>query len=67
MTTAERARLPGVSEGRARQLLAGALVADAALDLFGVDRLDLCPWALREGLILRKLDQLTGLTGGRDA
>jgi exopolyphosphatase/guanosine-5'-triphosphate,3'-diphosphate pyrophosphatase len=63
MTTAERSRLPGVSEGRARQLLAGALVADAALDLFGVDRLDLCPWALREGLILRTLDQLTG---GRD-
>ena len=30
--------LPGVSEGRARQLLAGALVAEAAMDLFGVAR-----------------------------
>ncbi|MCC3769887.1 Ppx/GppA phosphatase family protein [Streptomyces sp. UNOC14_S4] len=58
MTAAERARLPGVSEGRAPQLVAGALVAEAAMDLFGVDELELCPWALREGVILRKLDHL---------
>ena len=45
-----------MSVGRARQLLAGALVADAAMDLFGVDELEICPWALREGVILRKLD-----------
>ncbi|GAA1221613.1 Ppx/GppA phosphatase family protein [Kitasatospora nipponensis] len=60
MTAAERARIPGVSEGRARQLLAGALVADAAMDLFGLDELDICPWALREGIILRRLDGLDG-------
>ncbi|MFJ3882044.1 Ppx/GppA family phosphatase [Streptomyces sp. NPDC090077] len=58
MTTAERAALPGVSEGRAAQLLAGALVAEAAMDLFGVDQLEICPWALREGVILRRLDHL---------
>ncbi|MFC1410623.1 Ppx/GppA family phosphatase [Streptacidiphilus sp. N1-12] len=58
MTTQQRALLPGVSPGRARQLLAGALVADGAMDLFGVDSLDICPWALREGLILRRLDQM---------
>ena len=34
MTEAERAALPGVSEGRAGQLLAGALVAEGAMDLF---------------------------------
>ncbi|MEZ0091472.1 Ppx/GppA family phosphatase [Streptacidiphilus sp. EB129] len=60
MTAAQRAVLPGVSEGRARQLLAGALVADGAMDLFGVEELDICPWALREGLILRRLDQMSG-------
>lgn len=60
MTTEQRALLPGVSPGRARQLLAGALVADGAMDLFGVDALDVCPWALREGLILRRLDQMAG-------
>lgn len=50
--------LPGVTEGRAAQLLAGALVAEGAMDLFGVEELEICPWALREGVILRRLDHL---------
>ena len=58
MTVAERRELPGVSEGRAAQLLAGALVAEASMDLFDVGELEICPWALREGIILRRLDQL---------
>ncbi|NUS41346.1 MAG: Ppx/GppA family phosphatase [Terrabacter sp.] len=58
LDSAARAQLPGVSEGRARQLYAGALVAEAALDLLQVELLDICPWALREGLILRRLDHL---------
>ncbi|GGX37226.1 hypothetical protein GCM10010297_68090 [Streptomyces malachitofuscus] len=58
MTAAERAELPGVSEARAGQLLAGALVAEGAMDLFGVERLEICPWALREGVILRRLDHM---------
>jgi exopolyphosphatase/guanosine-5'-triphosphate,3'-diphosphate pyrophosphatase len=63
MTAAERARIPGVSEGRSRQLLAGALVADGAMDLFGLEELDICPWALREGIILRRLDGMDGQPG----
>ncbi|MFJ7152160.1 Ppx/GppA family phosphatase [Streptomyces sp. NPDC100445] len=58
MTTDQRAELPGVSEGRAGQLVAGALVAEAVMDLFGVESLEVCPWALREGVILRRLDHL---------
>lgn len=58
MTTEQRAQLPGVSTGRAGQLAAGALVAEGAMDLFGIGRLEICPWALREGVILRRLDQL---------
>jgi exopolyphosphatase / guanosine-5'-triphosphate,3'-diphosphate pyrophosphatase len=58
MNRAERARLPGVSEGRAAQMTAGAIVADAALDLMGVPQLEICPWALREGVILKRLDIL---------
>ncbi|MFI8963643.1 Ppx/GppA family phosphatase [Streptomyces sp. NPDC053493] len=58
MTASDRATLPGVSEGRAAQLLAGALVAEGAMDLFGVEELEICPWALREGVILRRLDHL---------
>jgi exopolyphosphatase/guanosine-5'-triphosphate,3'-diphosphate pyrophosphatase len=60
MTVKERAQLPGVSIGRAPQLLAGAIVAEAAMDLFEVDTLAVCPWALREGVILRRLDWLFG-------
>lgn len=60
MTSAQRAELPGVSTGRAGQLLAGAVVAEAAMDLLDLPALDLCPWALREGVILRRLDGLTG-------
>ena len=59
MTLAERGKLPGVSAARAPQLPAGAIVADAAMDLFEVPELEICPWALREGVILRRLDVLT--------
>jgi len=59
MPLAERARLQGVSAGRAPQLPAGVIVADAAIDLFGVPELVICPWALREGVILRRLDMLS--------
>ncbi|WP_395398967.1 Ppx/GppA phosphatase family protein [Arthrobacter sp. UC242_113] len=58
MKTEDRLHLPGVSEARANQLLAGALVAEAALELFEYKKIKICPWALREGLILRRLDQL---------
>jgi exopolyphosphatase/guanosine-5'-triphosphate,3'-diphosphate pyrophosphatase len=58
MTAAERAGLPGVSPGRSSQLVAGALVADAAMDLFDLASLEVCPWALREGVILSRMDQL---------
>jgi exopolyphosphatase/guanosine-5'-triphosphate,3'-diphosphate pyrophosphatase len=58
MTTAERAALPGVSAARAHQLVAGAVVADAVMDLFDLPALEICPWALREGLILEHLDKM---------
>ncbi len=59
MSAQDRARLPGVSAGRAPQLLAGALVAEATMDIFDIDDVTICPWALREGVILRRLDGLT--------
>jgi exopolyphosphatase/guanosine-5'-triphosphate,3'-diphosphate pyrophosphatase len=60
MRAVDRARLPGVSPSRAQQLLAGAVVAHEALDAFGLESVDICPWALREGVILRRLDWLAG-------
>jgi exopolyphosphatase/guanosine-5'-triphosphate,3'-diphosphate pyrophosphatase len=62
MEPAERSRLPGVSQGRAAQMTAGAIVADAVMDLMGVEQLEICPWALREGVILKRLDNLTDPT-----
>ena len=59
MTVDERAELPGVSIGRAPQLLAGAVVALEALNALGLDKVEVCPWALREGVVLRRLDWLT--------
>lgn len=53
-----RAELPGVSKDRAPQLLAGAVVAHAALDLMELDEVEVCPWALREGVILSYFDAL---------
>jgi exopolyphosphatase/guanosine-5'-triphosphate,3'-diphosphate pyrophosphatase len=59
MSSVDLAELDGVSTGRADQVLAGAVVATAAMDALGVTELELCPWALREGVILRRLDQLS--------
>lgn len=56
MTAADRAELEGVSSERAPQIVAGALVAEASMRALSIDTVDICPWALREGLILRKLD-----------
>ena len=56
MSIEERAELPGVSRLRAPQMVAGAIVADAAMDLFHLTELEICPWALREGVILRRMD-----------
>jgi exopolyphosphatase/guanosine-5'-triphosphate,3'-diphosphate pyrophosphatase len=58
MSADERSDLPGVSKARSRQLLAGGLVAEATMDLLGLDELEICPWALREGVILRHLDRM---------
>ncbi|MER6533647.1 Ppx/GppA phosphatase family protein [Streptomyces sp. 900105755] len=56
LPAAERAGLPGISEPRARQSLAGAVVGHTAMKLSGVRTLAICPWALREGILLRYLE-----------
>jgi exopolyphosphatase/guanosine-5'-triphosphate,3'-diphosphate pyrophosphatase len=54
------AELPGVSAARAHQVPAGATVAAASMRLLDVPFVRICPWALREGVILRRLDSLEG-------
>jgi exopolyphosphatase/guanosine-5'-triphosphate,3'-diphosphate pyrophosphatase len=48
---ARRAELPGISHGRAAQILAGAIVAEALLTVCA-GRVSICPWSTRDGLLL---------------
>ncbi len=52
------AEMDGVSARRAHQLLAGAIVAEVTMERLGIESVQFCPWALREGVILRRLDIL---------
>ena len=56
MSNKQRAELPGVSQSRARQIVAGAIVARTAMERLHINELEICPWALREGIVLRWLD-----------
>jgi exopolyphosphatase/guanosine-5'-triphosphate,3'-diphosphate pyrophosphatase len=56
--SADLAELDGVSAARAHQTLAGAVVAEQAMLALDVPEFELSPWALREGVILRRLDQI---------
>jgi exopolyphosphatase/guanosine-5'-triphosphate,3'-diphosphate pyrophosphatase len=54
------AELRGVSRDRAHQVPAGAAVAAATMGVLDVPCVRICPWALREGVILRWLDSMGG-------
>ncbi|HJP75981.1 MAG TPA: Ppx/GppA phosphatase family protein [Pseudonocardiaceae bacterium] len=67
MSSADLAELEGVSASRAHQLVAGALVAEATMRALDLGELEICPWALREGVILRRLDQTDGADPAADS
>ena len=54
-----RPALPGITADRTFQIVAGAVVLSEAMRAFDVNELDVSPWALREGLILRRLDRMS--------
>lgn len=56
MSLEERIDLPGISPSRARQIVAGSLVAESVMRNLNIDSIEICPWALREGLVLKWLD-----------
>ncbi|MFZ4841337.1 Ppx/GppA phosphatase family protein [Mycetocola saprophilus] len=55
-----RHALPGITEDRAFQIAAGGIVLREAMGTMGASSLEVSPWALREGVIMRYLDQLHG-------
>jgi exopolyphosphatase / guanosine-5'-triphosphate,3'-diphosphate pyrophosphatase len=56
MSNKERSELPGVSSTRSRQIVAGAFVAESVMRNLEIPELHICPWALREGIVLKYLD-----------
>ncbi|GAA1725945.1 Ppx/GppA phosphatase family protein [Isoptericola hypogeus] len=58
LSSVDRTVLPGIGPGRALQIVAGGVVAEETMRALGVDEVEICPWALREGAILRRLDHL---------
>ncbi|WP_367319184.1 Ppx/GppA family phosphatase [Streptomyces sp. HUAS ZL42] len=74
LSTAERGRLPGISVPRAGQSLAGAIVGHTAMKLSGISAVEICPWAIREGVLLRYVEDgadwwtaIAGLSDGETA
>ncbi|MGO4690881.1 Ppx/GppA phosphatase family protein [Glaciibacter sp. 2TAF33] len=53
-----RPALPGITVDRTFQIVAGGIVLTEAMAAFGVRELEVSPWAMREGIILRYLDRL---------
>ncbi|ANC32284.1 Ppx/GppA phosphatase family protein [Isoptericola dokdonensis] len=58
LASSDRTVLPGIGVNRALQIVAGAVVAQEAMRALGVEEVEICPWALREGAILQRLDRL---------
>jgi len=56
MDESTRAKLPGVSENRASQIVAGAFVTESVMRNLDIKELEICPWALREGVVLKWMD-----------
>lgn len=55
MTPRERAALPGISRHRARQSLAGAVIAEALMKATGHETVNICPWSTTEGVLINLL------------
>lgn len=52
----KRQELPSVSAERAPQIVAGAMVAKQLMQTLELKEIRICPWALREGIVLHRLD-----------
>ncbi len=53
-----RQELPGITADRAFQIVAGAVVLHAAMRAMDADELEVSPWALREGVLLREIESM---------
>lgn len=58
LTAQGRTELPGITPERTFQIVGGAIVAEEAMRALKVQEVEICPWALREGAILDRLDRV---------
>lgn len=58
MPAASRPALPGITADRSFQIVAGGVVLLEVMRMFGIEELDVCPWAMREGVLLDYLDRM---------
>lgn len=54
-----RQELPGITADRALQIVAAAVSLHTAMTMLKIDELEVSPWALREGVLLRYTEQLS--------
>ena len=54
-----RQELPGITDDRALQIVAAAVSLHTAMTMLKIDELEVSPWALREGVLLRYTEQLS--------
>jgi exopolyphosphatase/guanosine-5'-triphosphate,3'-diphosphate pyrophosphatase len=59
MDAKSRRRELGVSRSKSTQILAGAIVAEAVMTALDIKVIEVSPWALREGILLQRLDGVT--------
>jgi len=52
-----RQELPGITPDRTFQITAAAVCLLTAMEMLDIDELEVCPWALREGVLLRYIEQ----------
>lgn len=53
-----RQELPGITADRTFQIVAAAVVLHTAMRMMDVDELEVSPWALREGVLLREIESM---------
>ncbi|MBT2485014.1 MULTISPECIES: Ppx/GppA phosphatase family protein [unclassified Microbacterium] len=54
-----RQELPGITPDRTFQIVAAAVSLHTAMRALDIDELEVSPWALREGVLLRYIEQLS--------
>lgn len=61
MSLDQRAGVPGLNQTRAEIIIAGGQLLEAIMEIMKVERLSICDWALREGILISRLMRHEGL------